>query len=443
MSHIEFSEDDLIDAMSPISVASCEIDSQRPPQVHASPATLELPMDQAKPVSKVTEERTPAEFDFSRFVVVQVESVLYRVPYALIQQSDVLKKHIPGDDAGDALHVDGISPDEMEAFLDVSDARLVTGDDHFTFKQWTGALAVADRLATHGIRKYVLQRVNDALNRLDPFDCVDAALKYRVQEWLFQPFLRICKRQAALSPAEILRLGPERSGAVGRVREKILRRSRDLEMAWVCEQWPKSEQSPKKLTKPLTVPVPDWAAMSATVSATLAVESKRLVELEKVLFNLDFASPSSTSRSSTGSDPRGIPHAKYGQPDLRAMKIEDRLYQLPIRYFNQPGLLGDHQVEEGSALDSCDTIILPRDVTISDWNVLLAIITARIKTDFPAQDPIDLLEAAKIGSATHSDWLQGIYLNLAQRKVALSPGDIRRVGAEAAADVWKLMLKTK
>lgn len=67
----------------------------------------------------------------------------------------------------------------------------------------------------------------------------------------------------------------------------------------------------------------------------------------------------------------------------------------------------------------------------------------RIKTDFPRQDPIDLLEAAKIGSATHSDWLQGIYLNLAQRKVALSPGDIRRVGAEAAADVWKMMLKTK
>lgn len=72
MSHIEFSEDDLIDAMSPISVVSCEVDSQSPPQVHASPATPELPMDQVTPVSEVTEERTPVEFDFSRFVVVQV-----------------------------------------------------------------------------------------------------------------------------------------------------------------------------------------------------------------------------------------------------------------------------------------------------------------------------------------------------------------------------------
>lgn len=70
-------------------------------------------------------------------------------------------------------------------------------------------------------------------------------------------------------------------------------------------------------------------------------------------------------------------------------------------------------------------------------------ILRRIQTDFPAQDPIDILEAAEIGSATRSDWLQGIYLDLAQRKVALSPGDIRRVGAEAAADVWSLMLKTK
>lgn len=60
---------------------------------------------------------------FSRPLYLQVESTLYRVPYALIQQSDAFKEHIPEDDAGDALHVDGISPDEMEAFLDVSDAR--------------------------------------------------------------------------------------------------------------------------------------------------------------------------------------------------------------------------------------------------------------------------------------------------------------------------------
>lgn len=197
--------------------------------------------------------------------------------------------------------------------------RLVIGDGHFTFKQWAGALAAANRLAIPRIREYVSQRLTGGLDRLDPFDCVDAALQYREHEWLFEPFLRICERPEALSPAEILRLGPERSGAVGRVREKLLKREGELKMAWLREQWP------TKVTKLRTIPQPDWAAMSTTVRETLAVEAERLFELETLLSKPDFSSPSLAARSSTGSDPRGTLYPKYGQSDLRTMKVRSLL----------------------------------------------------------------------------------------------------------------------
>lgn len=65
-------------------------------------------------------------------------------------------------------------------------------------------------------------------------------------------------------------------------------------------------------------------------------------------------------------------------------------------------------------------------------------ILQRIQCDFPEQDPIDLLEAAKIADAAHSDWLQGLYKTLSQRKGSLSPEDLRRIGEKATSEVWKL-----
>lgn len=65
-------------------------------------------------------------------------------------------------------------------------------------------------------------------------------------------------------------------------------------------------------------------------------------------------------------------------------------------------------------------------------------IIQRIETDFPSQDPVDLLEAAKIAGAPDSDWLRSIYTTLSQRSGPLSPGDLRRIGEEATVQVWKL-----
>lgn len=61
------------------------------------------------------------------------------------------------------------------------------------------------------------------LDRLDPFDCIEVAEEYRVQDWLVRPFCRICERAESLSPSEMARLGWERSGVVVRIRQTVLR----------------------------------------------------------------------------------------------------------------------------------------------------------------------------------------------------------------------------
>lgn len=194
----------------------------------------------------------------------------------------------------------------------------MTGDDHFTFEQWAGTLAVANRMAIPRIRNYAIQRLQDALNRLNPFDCIDVADKYRVHEWLFQPFLRICERPEPLTPPEILRLGPERSSAVGRVREKLSAHKYDSAISWVGNQWPKGSGGYGGYHP--TPPPPQWALMSKSLDKALSIEGKRLIELETVLSKPEFRSPSPCGKSSIV---RGTPHPRYWQTDLNTIKVRD------------------------------------------------------------------------------------------------------------------------
>ncbi|KAG8899426.1 hypothetical protein FRC01_010556, partial [Tulasnella sp. 417] len=124
MSHLDFSEDDLVDAMSTFSPTSSEVDAQSlAVKSPTRPSTPKPPVDLSSPATEEIGELRHAKFHISRFVVIQVESTLYRVPRALIENSEAYKDQIPPDETDGTLYVDGISTGEMEAFLDVSDAR--------------------------------------------------------------------------------------------------------------------------------------------------------------------------------------------------------------------------------------------------------------------------------------------------------------------------------
>ncbi|KIO17515.1 hypothetical protein M407DRAFT_32815 [Tulasnella calospora MUT 4182] len=465
MSHFDDSLDELDEVMSYVSTTFSEADAQclSPDRC---PGTPKLPVGEI--TGEANKEWKHPKFHFSDFVDIQVESMLYRVPRAVMQESEGFRSNLPTNKSSSSLYVSGITTQEMEAFLDVSDAREVTGDDKFTFEQWAGALATANRLEIPRIRSYVTRRLQDSLSQLDPFDCIDIAIKYRVHEWLVQPSIRICERPEPLSPAEVLRLGSERTSAVCRVREKLSVYKYESVVTWLRENWPQNLYGGAWYNPP---PL-QWEAKAEAREAARAGEMKRLIELETVLSKPDFQSP--VSQPTVDTVPQGMPHPRYWQTDLRTIRVRNCLYQLPVRYFEKPSLLGEIQSHGDSTLDPGDFVMVPHDVLVSDWNVFLEIVTARpfdepllslgfsswvtglrlamrfghdsarryilqrMQTDFTEQDPIDLLEAAKIGDAAQSDWLQGLYKSLSQRKGSLSSEDMRRIGEKAMAEVWTL-----
>lgn len=101
--------------------------------------------------------------------------------------------------------------------------RLVSGDKNLTFQQWVSALSIADHLQLAHIRSYAAKSVEDGLLRLDPFECIEVAERHRTQEWLLQPFRRICERAKPLSPSEMTRLGFDRASAVAEARENLMK----------------------------------------------------------------------------------------------------------------------------------------------------------------------------------------------------------------------------
>ncbi|KAG8958485.1 hypothetical protein FRC00_002695 [Tulasnella sp. 408] len=365
--------------------------------------------------------------------------MLYRVPRAILQQSEIFGSILQNYEASGSLYVNGITTQEMDAFLEVSDAREVTGDDHFTLEQWLDALATADRLGIPRIRSYVTKKAQGALNCLDPFDCIDIATKYRVYEWLVQPYVRICERPESLSPAEMLRLALERASAVCRVREKLFAEKYQSTKYWIANKWPGNSSRHNSSSSE-----PPWEEMEKAILAEQAAKGHSLVRRETVLSRPNFPSPGVEPPVYTV--PQGTPHPKYSQTDLREMKVGSSLYQLPTRYFERPDLLGETPSGKGSSSQSDDLLMLPHDVTVYDWNTFLDIVTARarryilrrIETNFSSQNPIDLLEAAEIAGAPDSPWLQGLYKTLSERKDSLSPEDLGRIGKKASTEVLKL-----
>lgn len=156
--------------------------------------------------------------------------------------------------------------------------------------------------------------------------------------------------------------------------------------------------------------------------------------------------------------------------NLTDIKVQDCLYRLPLHYFGDQSLihkLTASRVNQGP-------IFLPEDLSASAWEIFLEIITARpydqsepshtfsewmsalrvarkldhdsapayifsrIQAECPGQDAVDLLEAARLAEAPDSPWLQSRYASLSTRATSISWEEMRRMGEKASAEVCKL-----
>ncbi|KAG8911959.1 hypothetical protein FRC01_005377, partial [Tulasnella sp. 417] len=371
--------------------------------------------------------------------------VICSFPSALIESS-ILREKLETLKGGECLNLEGVSYPEVQAFLEVADARLVSGDKDFTFRQLVYALSVAEHLQLDHIRSYVAKSIEDGLTRLDPFECIEIADKRRTQEWLLQPFRRICQRVEPLSSSEMYRLGFDRASAVARARENLM----------------KAIESTKYFSD-----VYRGSAIPSYAQPTLEKYAIQVVKAEPLLCQL---APEQVLSTGAPMGHTQIHSSNLSSSNLIIMKLRDCLYRLPLHYFGSESLI--HKLVASRAGQG--PVSLPDDLDTSDWEAFLKIITARpydqpeasyafsewmgglrvakrlnhdcalayifsqIQKAYPKQDPVDLLEAARLADASHSPWLQDRFATLSLRSTAISSEEMRRMGEDAAAEVCKM-----
>ncbi|KIO18806.1 hypothetical protein M407DRAFT_31520 [Tulasnella calospora MUT 4182] len=388
-----------------------------------------------------TEKERHCDFYFCNFIDVKAGHVICSFPSALIEAS-ILKEKLENLQGSELLSLEGVSYSEVQAFLEVADARRVSGDKDITIKQWVSALSVADYLQLAHIRSYVAKSIEDGLIRLDPFECIEVAERRRTQEWLLQPFRRICQRPQPLSPSEMSRLGFDRASAVAKARESLM----------------KVIQS-----KGLFNTIYGGSTLSSSKQTTLANHALQVVKAEPSLCQL---APEQVLNPGSLRDQMETYSSNLSSSNLI---LRDCLYRLPLHYFGDQSLIHQLASKVGHG-----PVILPSDLHTSEWEVFLKIITARpydqielsltfsewtgglrvarklnhdhalafifcqIQKSFPNQDAVDLLEAARLAQAPHSQWFKDRYATLAQRSTAISSDEMRRMGEDASAEVCKM-----
>ncbi|KAG9033875.1 hypothetical protein FS837_002321 [Tulasnella sp. UAMH 9824] len=442
MALLDFSEDDLLDSLS---TASTRTDPT--PAVISSPVISPIDSSLA-PVQSMRSSR----FYYSDLLEVHVCSgsrATHFVPKALLQNSS--PSHSSSittantEIHGCPLILERVSSTQMEAFLDVADTRIIAPKKDFSFEQLAGALFVANHLNLSDLRTFINPAIEEGLNRLDPFQCIEAAELYKVEDWLLRPFCRICERYDSLSPSEMGRLGLERSSAVARVREKLIRTGHSAE---VLDLFSSSDRSRYD-------------------SDTIRHKTLRLIEEEPLLFQL-LPNGSPTLRTQPLDTSTAFP-ARFAVGDFISMKVQSYLYSLPIAYFQSPELLRVLQKQGNGAL-----VMLPFDFSQSDWEIFLRVVTARpyanpplrlsfrewvrglrvaklmehndasnyirteIQTKFLEEDTVDLLAAAIKLEFPESKWLQDRFNALADRRQNISAEEILRLGARATETLCRL-----
>ncbi|KAG8914262.1 hypothetical protein FRC00_000191 [Tulasnella sp. 408] len=271
----------------------------------------------------------------------------------------------------------------MEAFLDVADTRIIAPKTKFSFEQLAGALFVAKHLNLSDLRTYIEPAIEEGLNRLDPFECVEAAELYKVQDWLLRPFCRICERYDSLSPSEMGRLGLERLSAVARVREKLIRTGHSAEVRGIVSLRNRSRND----------------------ADTIRKKTLRFIEEEPPLSQL-------------------LPN---GSPTLRTQPLKSST-TLPTRPYDTPPL----------RLSFREWVRGLRVAKLMEHNDASNYIRTEIQTKFLEEDPVDLLEAAIKLEFPESKWLQDRFDALADRVQTISAEEILRLGARATETLCRL-----
>ncbi|KAG8915784.1 hypothetical protein FRC01_003507, partial [Tulasnella sp. 417] len=198
MSSVTFSTDDFLAPTSPMSTASIS-------PIERSPLwPLRDPVQCTKKKNRVLieeiEDCDHQELPSLTHVWVQAENVVYEVHRDFLGPKAILGlRYAP-------FYLNGITPTEMDGFLELADARAVSNPSSFTVRQCADAISVAELLEFDKLRAYAMDQLEKALQLLDPFSCIELAMEYRNRAWLLEGLSRLCLRDEPLSFSEASRV---------------------------------------------------------------------------------------------------------------------------------------------------------------------------------------------------------------------------------------------
>ncbi|VDB91210.1 unnamed protein product [Peniophora sp. CBMAI 1063] len=123
-----------------------------------------------------------------------------------------------------AIVIEGVTVDEMDAYLSVVYARNFITFDLATLEEWKAVLKVADDFESPAIRALAIDRLDGALEgdmTLEPFERLILARRYDIEVWATLALDGLVRREKRLEPNEIAQMLPEDAALVAAAREDI------------------------------------------------------------------------------------------------------------------------------------------------------------------------------------------------------------------------------
>ncbi|KAG9012618.1 hypothetical protein FRB90_006582 [Tulasnella sp. 427] len=150
------------------------------------------------------------------------ENVIYEIQRNSVNPDAVKgSKHNP-------FFLDGITIAQMDGFLAISDASVISDPSLFTVTQWKDAISVAELLQLDALRIYATRGMVKAMDRLDAVAGIQTATKYRNKELLHKSISRLSLRKQPLTLSEAMTISLLYAVAVAAIREELIGIRKDL-----------------------------------------------------------------------------------------------------------------------------------------------------------------------------------------------------------------------
>ncbi|KAG8995237.1 hypothetical protein FRB90_000223 [Tulasnella sp. 427] len=349
----------------------------------------------------------------------QAENVIYE-----IQRNSVNPDAVKGS-KHDPFFLDGITIAQMNGFLAVSDASVISDPSLFTVTQWKDAISVAELLQLDALRIYVTRGMVKAMDRLDAVVGVQTAIKYRNKELLHKSISRLSLRKHPLTWDEAIKISVRYAVAVAAIREELIGIRTDL------------GRKPN--------------ASESSLETAISGRAQEIVAGDKTFTFSHFDEDRVECRDRR---PACLNYStrEYRPTAYTTYLVAGRQYELPSHYLKgaaklpqRPGS-NDWMVTLSSDVISSTSenyvkiLVTPYDESV-EHREMQAYILQQLGSKFQDEDPVTLIEAAALGNQPDAPWVNLQHDCIVERSAPLSVDEALRLPTPSVVRIAHLREK--